>query len=212
MLPVYEPARKPGNATLLWALGIGATAAYVGYSVAKASTQNQVDYRPGDDAPVRTRRDHPVAGRTITINRPRGELFAFWADFSNLSKFMQSIRNVSLSGDVASWEVAAPLGRSLTLKTRMTDRRDNEYLAWSSTDGSDVDVSGSVTFKDAPAGRGTELEAQIFYAPAMGELGRWVGKLFQTDPVIQGRRELRRFKMLMEAGEIATNQNRKVTD
>jgi uncharacterized membrane protein len=41
----------------------------------------------------------------------------------------------------------------------------------------------------------------------MGEVGRWIGKLFQTDPVTQGRRELRRFKMLMETGEIATNKN-----
>jgi uncharacterized membrane protein len=35
-----------------------------------------------------------------------------------------------------------------------------------------------------------------------------VAKLFQAEPSLQGRRELKRFKMLMETGEIATNRNR----
>ena len=66
-----------------------------------------------------------------------------------------------------------------------------------------------MTFRDAPGGRGTEVEAIIAYVPPAGELGRWVAKLFQAEPAIQGRRELKRFKMLMETGEIATSATRK---
>ena len=201
--------RKPDNRTMVVALGVGAVAAYIGYNVAKAAAQNPVAHRPADDAPTRTRRGQPVMGRTITINRPRAELFAFWADFSNISKFMQSISNVALEGDVARWDIKGPLGQTVTLRTMMTERRDDTLLAWASTPASDIKASGRVTFRDAPAGRGTELEAELSYVPPMGEVGRWIGKLFQTDPVIQGRRELRRFKMLMEAGEIATNANQK---
>ena len=60
-----------------------------------------------------------------------------------------------------------------------------------------------MTFRDAPGGRGTEVEAIIAYKPPAGELGRIIAKLFQHEPEIQGRRELRRFKMLMETGEVA---------
>lgn len=200
-------SRLTDNRALLLVLGFGAAAAYAAFAVARSSTQNRVDFRPDDDAPARTAKDHPVAGRTITINRPRADLFAFWADFANLSQFMQSITNVAMEGDVARWDIAGPLGQTMTLRTTMTNRRDNEYLAWQSTENSDVKASGRILFRDAPAGRGTEVEAELTYHPPMGEVGRWIGKLFQTDPVIQGRRELRRFKMLMETGEIATNKN-----
>ena len=202
-------SRTPSNRTMLIALSVGAAAAYIGYNVAKSAAQNPVAHRPADDAPARTRRDQPAKGRTITINRPRAELFAFWADFSNISKFMQSVSNVAIEGDVARWDIKGPLGQTVTLRTIMTERQDDTVLAWASTDASDIKASGRVTFRDAPAGRGTELEAELSYAPPMGEIGRWIGKLFQTDPIMQGRRELRRFKMLMETGEIATNANQK---
>jgi len=198
------------NRLIFVALGVGA--AYVGYSVAKASMQNRVAFRPGDDAPARTRRDHAVIGRTVTINRPRTELFAYWADFGNLPNFMQSISSVKIEGDVAHWEIAGPLGQTVNLRTRITERRDDELLAWASTDASDIQATGRVTFRDAPAGRGTELEAEVTYTPRLREVGRWIGKLFQTDPVLQGRRDLRRFKMLMETGEIATSKNHKSAD
>jgi uncharacterized membrane protein len=203
-----QSPRAIGGKTIIAMLGVGA-AAYVGYQIVKASAQNRVEDRPHDDAPERTGKGHPVAGRTITINRPRAELFAFWSDFANLSQFMQSVRGVAMEGDVARWDLAAPLGQTVTLRTRLTERRDDEFLAWQSTEASDVNASGRITFRDAPAGRGTEIEAEITYHPPLGELGRWIGKLFQTDPAIQGRRELRRFKMLMETGEIATNINHK---
>lgn len=197
------------NKTTLVALGVAAATVYVGYAMAKSAGQNRVVDRPHDDMPVRTHKGQPVAGRTVTINRPRDELFAFCADASNLSQFMQSIRQVTVEGEVAAWEILGPLGHSVTLRTTITDRGENEFVAWKSTQDSDVQASGRISFRDAPAGRGTEVEAEITYHPPLGEVGRWLGKIFHTDPIVQGRRELRRFKMLMETGEIATNQNRK---
>ena len=52
------------------------------------------------------------------------------------------------------------------------------------------------------------VEAVVAYRPPMGELGRIVAKLFQAEPAIQARRDLKRLKMLLETGEIATNRNR----
>ena len=94
-------------------------------------------------------------------------------------------------------------------RRRIIDDRENEQIAWRSTENSEVDTEGKVMFREAPAGRGTEVEALIAYVPPAGELGRWIAKVFQAEPAMQGRRELRRLKMLLETGEIATASNRK---
>ncbi len=208
---------RPDNSKTLLALGLSLGAVAIGYVIVNSMNQNRVASRPIDDAPVRTSKAKPtgnaaMVGRTITINRPRSELFAFWADFSNLPQFMQSLDSLSVDGDTAHWRIAAPMGRFVDMETRMTANVENEVLAWASTENSEMKAKGKVTFRDAPAGRGTELAAELSYVPPLGDVGRLIGKLFQTDPLIQGRRELRRFKMLMETGEIATNKNHKTQE
>ena len=79
-----------------------------------------------------------------------------------------------------------------------------EVIAWQSTEDAPVPNSGRVTFRDAPGGRGTQVELRIAYDPPGGAVGQMAAKLFQREPNIQARRELKRFKQLMEAGEIAT--------
>ncbi len=64
-------------------------------------------------------------------------------------------------------------------------------------------------FRDAPGGRGTIVTAIVAYKPPMGLLGQTVAKLFQAEPSVQARRDLKRLKMLLETGEIATNANRR---
>ena len=168
-----------------------------------------------DNAPPRTRRapeaiDRTLVGHSVTINRPRAELFAFWRDFSNLPKFMENIEKVAPGADGRSvWTVAAPGGFTVDIETEIVEEREGEIIAWRSTGTSDVEAKGRVTFADGPAGRGTIVSAEISYRPPGGEVGRWIAKLFQREPGIQGRRELKRFKMLMETGEIATSSNRK---
>ena len=172
--------------------------------------------RHPDSAPMR---DHRVAlakprrvGHAVTINRPREELYAFWRDFKNLPKFMSNVQRV-VEGEPgrAVWTIAAPGGFTVDLDTEITEERDGELIAWRTVPGSDVEARGRVAFRDAPGGRGTVVDAEIAYRPPGGEIGRWIAKLFQREPGIQGRRELKRFKMLMETGEIATSANRNET-
>ncbi|AXQ95626.1 SRPBCC family protein [Cereibacter azotoformans] len=213
-MPLYRSERtgpEPGTLALL--AGAGVAAGVTAWAIAR-SRENPVAYRPNDDAPDRSARssfqDGPApAGRTVTINRPRSELFAFWRDFSNLPRFMESIEHVTAVGDVSRWTIAMPLGRTATLETRIIEEVPDRLIAWRSTEASDIRAEGAVTFRDAPAGRGTEVEAVVAYIPTGGEVGRMVSRLFRLAPALQGRRELRRFKMLMEAGEIATSRNRK---
>ena len=215
----FDPYRNlrggGGDNSAMWlALGVGALAGAAGFAYYQQATRNKVGRRPPDSAPGRTARQrrfgrYAVTGRTVTIARPRTELYAFWRDFRNLARFMENVREVTVDGELTRWSVRGPFGRDVELQTRVVEDRDGELIAWRATETSDIDTEGKVMFRDAPADRGTEVEAIIAYVPPGGELGRWVATVFQAEPTLQGRRELKRFKMLMEAGEIATNRNRK---
>lgn len=167
-------------------------------------------YTPPEDAPFRAWRrnrdgERVVVGRTVTIDRDRNELYAYWRDFSHLPNFMENVRSVTVRDDRHSeWIIAAPASTEVRLVTEITENRPGEIIAWRSTEDSDIAHHGRVLFRDAPAGRGTEVEATIAYDPPAGRAGQTVAKLFQREPKIQARRELKRFKQLMETGEIAT--------
>ncbi len=165
-----------------------------------------------DDAPGRTARtgrfgDYAVVGKTVTISKPsRGELFAFWRDFTNLPAFMDNLERVESLGDRRSrWTIRAPGGASVVVTTEVAQEKQGELIAWRSVTGSDVDTEGRVAFRDAPGDRGTEVELVIAYKPPLGRAGQAIAKLLQHEPGIQARRDLRRFKMLMETGEIANS-------
>ncbi len=144
-------------------------------------------------------------GRSVTINRPVTELYAYWRDFGNLSTFMDNIVEISAIDDKRShWVVKAPGGRVVEWDAVVTEERENEYIAWASEEGADVPNSGRIDFRDAGA-RGTVVTATILYDPPAGVVGKVIAKLFQREPAIQARRDLRRFKQLMETGEIATS-------
>lgn len=146
-----------------------------------------------------------VVGRTVTINRPRAELYAFWRDFRNLSAFMENVERVTPNdGRTSHWVVKAPAGKTVEWDSVITEEIEGEAIAWESVEGADIKNAGRVEFRDGPPGRGTEVTATIVYEAPGGDLGKLIAKLFQKEPKIQARRELRRFKQLMETGEIST--------
>ena len=61
-------------------------------------------------------------------------------------------------------------------------------------------------FKSAPTDRGTEVKVVMEYNLPGGGLTSAIAKLFGEDPEQQIGDDLRHFKMLMEAGEIATTE------
>lgn len=146
-----------------------------------------------------------LVGRTVTINRPRAELFAYWRDFTRLPTFMENVEQVEMLDDKRSrWVVKAPAGKTVEWTATITEERDGEFIAWASEDGADVPNSGRIDFRDAQGDRGTIVTATILYDPPAGLIGKVIAKMFQREPAIQARRDLRRFKQLMETGEIAT--------
>lgn len=145
-----------------------------------------------------------LVGRAVTINRPAAELFTFWRDFSNLAAFMENLERIDiLDAKRSHWVVKGPGGKSYEWTSQVTEEAEGRFIAWASEEGADVANSGRVDFRDA-GGRGTVVTATILYDAPGGVIGRTIAKLFQREPKIQAQRDLRRFKQLMETGEIAT--------
>ncbi|TCM14020.1 putative membrane protein [Novosphingobium sp. PhB165] len=174
-----------------------------------------------DDAPLSTAKDgeraqivaseldgakgDTLSGKTVTINRPRDELFAVWRDFSNLPKFLDNVISVEqLSDGRSHWTVRGPGERTVEWTSVVTQETPGELIAWTTEEGADVPNSGRIEFRDAPGGRGTWVTATVLYDPPASVVGKIVAKMFQREPAIQARRDLRRFKQFMETGEVAT--------
>lgn len=155
-----------------------------------------------------------LIGRTVTINKPRAELYAYWRDFSKLPSFMDNVETIEvLDAKRSRWVVKAPGGSTVEWIAQITEEKEGETIAWTSVEGADVPNSGRIDFRDASGGRGTVVTATILYDPPAGIIGKAIAKLFQREPAIQARRDLRRFKQLMETGEVATGaRNRKLQE
>lgn len=145
--------------------------------------------------------------KTVTINKPASELYRFWHNLENLPTFMKHLKSVKVYDNKRShWIATAPLGASVEWDADIIEDRENEFISWASVEGADIDNSGFVRFKKAPGDRGTEVKVVMEYNPPGGVLTATFAKLFGEEPEQQIGDELRRFKMLMEAGEIATTE------
>lgn len=183
-----------------------------------ADTMNRASQ---DDAPLSTANDQRQAideatdglivqrgdklvARAVTINRPRAELYAFWRDFNNLPAVLDNVVRIEvLDRERSHWVVKSPGGGIVEWDSRITEDRDGELIAWASEEGADIPNSGRIEFRDAGS-RGTVVVATINYDQPFGTLGRVISRIFQREPKMQAQRDLRRFKQLMETGEVAT--------
>ncbi|HEY9709772.1 MAG TPA: SRPBCC family protein [Oculatellaceae cyanobacterium] len=146
--------------------------------------------------------------KSVTIsNKSPEELYRFWRNFENLPRFMKHLKHVSVTNETRShWIATAPMGGSVEWDAEIINEQENRLIAWASVEGADVDNSGFVRFQAAPDGRGTEVKVVIEYNPPGGAIAATFAKLFGEEPKQQIGDDLRRFKMLMEAGEIATTE------
>jgi len=145
-----------------------------------------------------------LVGRAVTINKPAAELYAYFRDFSNLATFMENVVRIDVQDDTRShWVVKAPAGQTVEWDAIVTEDQPNRLIAWTAAEGADVPNSGRVEFREAGA-RGTVVEATILYDPPAGIIGKVIAKMFQREPNMQARQDLKRFKQLMETGEVAT--------
>jgi uncharacterized membrane protein len=184
-----------------------------GYLIYRGITGNCCVYQAlgvGTDGPSGPEAVIPARGgvkveHAVTVNRPPTEVYRFWRDLPRLPQFMEHLREVrETGGNRSHWVARGPMGMSVEWDAEIIEDRPNEVISWRSLPDSDVDTAGSVHFRAAPGGRGTEVRVSLKYDPPAGKLGAAVARLFGESPERQVQADLARFKSLLEAGEIAS--------
>ncbi len=141
----------------------------------------------------------------ITIERPVGEVYAFWRDFQNLPRFMTRLLSVrALDERRSHWAARAPAGSTIEWDAEIIHEEPNKVIGWRSTGDADVAGAGSVSFEPAPGDRGTEVRVSLQYQAIAGRPGAAVAALVGEQPSRQVREDLRRLKGLLETGEMPT--------
>ena len=152
----------------------------------------------------RTRRRGIKVDQSTTISRPRQEVFAFWRNFENLPRFMDHLESVRVLDEGRShWIAKGPAGTRVEWDAEIHQEFPERLIAWRSLEGADVEHEGSVRFFPA-ANDATEVRVVLRYDPPAGRAGAAVARLFGEDPARQVAEDLRRFKQVLEAGEVPT--------
>ena len=142
---------------------------------------------------------------SVTISRPISELYRFWRNFENLPKFMEHLEWVAMREEgISHWVARGPAGTRVEWDARIINEVQDKVIGWQSLTGSTISTAGSVNFDQDP--HGTRVTVHLQYNPPGGKLGAAVAKMFGEEPNQTIREDLRRFKQLMEAGEIPTTK------
>jgi uncharacterized membrane protein len=146
-----------------------------------------------------------LVDESVTIGCHHDELYGFWRDLENLPRFMDHLVSVRvLDSRRSHWVAKAPAGRTVEWDAEIINDEPNELIAWRTLDQADVISAGSVAFKPTGKADETMVHVRLQYEPPAGKIGAAVARMLGTEPAHTIREDLRRFKSLMEAGEIPT--------
>ncbi len=189
-LGLYALTRRSKTSTAVAAVGL--------FALTEAGLRSR---QPGNGSSARPHKAHA----SFAINCSPEQAYSFWKDFENLPRFMQHLDSVRQTGENRSeWTALGPMNTKFRWISEITEDRPNERIAWRSVEGSEVDNHGSVEFRPGENGRGTIATVKLAYVPPGGPLGKAFASIMGKNPTFTVREDLRRFKALLEAGEVPT--------
>jgi uncharacterized membrane protein len=147
------------------------------------------------------------AKASFALNCPREVAYQAWRDLERLPTFMRNIQSVRVLDEKHSeWKAKAVGPVRLEWVAEIVSDRENELITWRSIAMSPFHNSGAVSFRDSTDGKGTVVTLHMSYDPPAGRLAKAVSVIFEKNVQFLVRENLRRFKALMEAGEIPTTE------
>lgn len=151
------------------------------------------------------RREPTTTQANVTIAVPADKLFRHWRNVRHLAALFPHLDAVEILSDTESrWKAHGPGGVPVVWNSRLDKVRENELITWHTLEGADLPHRGTVLFRPAPGGRGTEVSLTLAYHPLGGAGGDAVSRLFGAAPERQAREALRRLKRIMEVGALPT--------
>lgn len=146
---------------------------------------------------------HRSLRAAVTVRRAPEDVYRLWRDLENLPSFMHHLRSVTAGdGGRSHWAINAPVGQPVRWDAQIVEDVPNKRIAWQSVRDSGVRHGGSVEFTPTAAGDGTEVRVTIGYHMPGGALGKSVATLLGESPEQQVNDDLRRFKQILETGQV----------
>lgn len=143
---------------------------------------------------------------SLMVGRSPEECYGFWRNLENLPRFMEYLQSVRVTGDRRSHWVANVAGARIEWDAEIESDVPNERISWRSVGDADVAHAGSVEFERAPGGRGTIVRVQMDYGNMFHTAAAAAATLLGKHPEQLIRKELRRFKQVLETGEAITTE------
>lgn len=143
--------------------------------------------------------------RAVTVDKPAGELYNYWRKLENLPNFMEHLKEVKQTeGNQSHWVAKLAGGLPVSWDAEIVEDVPGERIVWRTLPDSTVEQRGKVEFKPANGERGTVVHVYIQYSPPGGIVGETFAQLLNGVTAQQVKDDIRRFKSLMETGEIST--------
>jgi uncharacterized membrane protein len=168
-----------------------------GALVARAATNRKLSALLG----LADARDGIVVQKTINVDAPVEEVFAFWTDYQNFPRFMHNVREVRVQDDRSHWVVAGPAGVPVQWDAELVEMVPDSLLSWRSLRDSAVKHEGWVRFEQNGHG-GSRITIRLCYVPPGGAFGHAVATLFGADPKSEMDSDLLRMKTIIETGRV----------
>lgn len=186
----------------------GAIAAVAGVTAVDVYAARRASSGERRSAPGSIRSDGSVrVEESLAVNQPPDACYAMWRDLANLPRFMKNLQSVEPRADGRShWIAKGPTGMPVEWDAEITRDEPNALLSWRALPGSELPNAGAVRFIAAPGGHGTIVSVTMQYEPPAGRLGLTLARLLGESPAHDVREDLRRFKALLETGEIPTTE------
>ena len=146
---------------------------------------------------------------TVSIDKPRHEIYSFWRNLENLPRFMKHLEKVEEIDQTRSrWTAKGPAGvGSVSWEAEILEDHQNEFISWRSLPGSTIDNAGQVRFIETP--NGTDIKAQITYRFPAGEVGGMAAKLFGPMAKKMMTDDISDLKSVMESGNTPSGTSKK---
>lgn len=146
---------------------------------------------------------------SLTINRPRDQVYAFWRRLQNLPLFMKHLRNVTVLDERLSEWTAVLAGDVGTVSWTSEIVKDDPgaMLSWNSLPESAIENAGKITFKDAGV-TGTDVHIVISYHAPLGIVGEKAARLLNPMFERMVMNDVKNFKHYMETSTLLIPQEK----
>lgn len=140
---------------------------------------------------------------SLTVNRPRDQVYAFWRRLQNLPLFMKHLQNVTVLDEKLSEWSAVLIGDVGTISWTSEIVKDDPgaMLSWHSVPQSSIENAGKITFEDGGPGA-TRLDIVISYHAPLGLLGEKAARLLNPLFERMVHDDVENFKHYIETAEL----------